>query len=468
MSDDQYINRTIFSKYKILKKIGKGSFGTVYSGIIILTEKEIAIKIEKKDKIKKGTLESEAHKLIYIQGEGIPKIYCFGNNMTHNLLVIELLGKSLDEIFNSIKKFSLKTICVLGIEMIKRIKYLHSKNYIHRDIKPENFLMGKDENSNKIYLIDFGLSKKYYSKSKNEHIKFETGKGIIGTARYCSRNAHKGFEQGRRDDIESIGYVLVYFFLGYLPWQKIKVKNNEDYYDKIGKKKINTTFEDLTKGLPQEFLFFFKYIDSLNFEDEPNYDFLINLFQDIINKSCSNCFYDFDWNKEFMSYPPLNQEIKNDNCSKKDISLIALKESKYDISDYNSENEINEQNIIIQNYENLKRKNRQRSKSIFTQGRLSNDKYFLDKYKINFNDCENYKNKSRRSSKKFNLNNSGINTINTSNINGEPTDTEINKINRNEKSNNIDKKNSIKRKRRNLSMSDDILKDKTRCECTIF
>ena len=237
MFDDQYINRTIFSKYKILKKIGKGSFGTVYSGIIILTEKEIAIKIEKKDKLKKGTLESEAHKLIYIQGEGIPKIYCFGNNMTHNLLVIELLGKSLDEIFNSIKKFSLKTICVLGIEMIKRIKYLHSKNYIHRDIKPENFLMGKDENSNKIYLIDFGLSKKYYSKSKNEHIKFETGKGIIGTARYCSRNAHKGFEQGRRDDIESIGYVLVYFFLGYLPWQKIKVKNNEDYYDKIGKKK---------------------------------------------------------------------------------------------------------------------------------------------------------------------------------------------------------------------------------------
>ena len=169
-----------------------------------------------------------------------------------------------------------------------------------------------------------------------------------------------------------------------------------------------------------------------------------------------------------MSYPPLNQEIKNDNFSKKDISLIALKESKYDISDYNSENEINEQNIIIQNYENLKRKKRQRSKSIFTQGRLSNDKYFLDKYKINFNDCENYKNKSRRSSKKFNLNNSGINTINTSNINGEPTDTEINKINRNEKSNNIDKKNSIKRKRRNLSISDDILKDKTRCECTIF
>ena len=108
MSNDPYINRIIFSKYLIIKKIGKGSFGTVYSGIILLNEKEIAIKIEKKDKIKQGTLETEAHRLIYIQGEGIPKIYCFGNNMTHNLLVMELLGKSLDEIFNSIKKIFFK------------------------------------------------------------------------------------------------------------------------------------------------------------------------------------------------------------------------------------------------------------------------------------------------------------------------------------------------------------------------
>ena len=376
MSNDPFINKVIFSKYRILKKIGKGSFGTIYSGIILLTKKEIAIKIEKRDKIKQGILEKEAHRLIYIQGEGIPKIYCFGNNMTHNLLIMELLGKSLDEIFNSIKKFSLKTICVLGIEMIKRIKYLHNKNHIHRDIKPENFLIGRNENSNKIYLIDFGLSKKYFSKSKNEHIKFSTGKGMIGTARYCSRNTHKGFELGRRDDIESIGYVLIYFFFGSLPWQKLKIKQGENYYDKVGKKKINTSFEDLTKGLPQEFLYYFKYVDSLNFEDEPNYDFLIGLFQEIINKNCFNCYYDFDWNKDSKDniiYPPLNQENKNENVSK-DISLIANKdESKFDVSDNNSYNDL-DKNIIIQSYEDLKKKNnKRRSKSIINEGKIIED-----------------------------------------------------------------------------------------------
>jgi len=444
MSNDPYINKIIFSKYKILKKIGKGSFGTVYSGIILLNEKEIAIKIEKKDKIKQGTLETEAHRLIYIQGEGIPKIYCFGNNMTHNLLVIELLGKSLDEIFNSIKKFSLKTICVLGIEMIKRIKYLHSKYHIHRDIKPENFLIGRNENSNKIYLIDFGLSKKFFSKSKNEHIKFSTGKGIIGTARYCSRNTHKGFEQGRRDDIESIGYVLIYFFFGSLPWQKLKIKQGENYYDKVGKKKINTSFEDLTKGLPEEFLYYFKYVDSLNFEDEPNYDFLIGLFQEIINKNCFNCYYDFDWNKDSkdnMIYPALNQENKNENISK-DISLIANKdESKFDVSDNNSYNDI-DKNIIIQSYEDFKKKNnKKRRKSAINMGKSIEDINILKSMDKTFKNL-NYQ-------------------IDDLNIN----ENNLNKTNDNDNENRF---NSKKHHRYN-SMGDSInTKDNIKCGCSIY
>ena len=435
MSNDPYINKIIFSKYKILKKIGKGSFGTVYSGIILLNEKEIAIKIEKKDKIKQGTLETEAHRLIYIQGEGIPKIYCFGNNMTHNLLVIELLGKSLDEIFNS-----LKTICVLGIEMIKRIKYLHSKYHIHRDIKPENFLIGRNENSNKIYLIDFGLSKKFFSKSKNEHIKFSTGKGIIGTARYCSRNTHKGFEQGRRDDIESIGYVLIYFFFGSLPWQNLKVKQGESYYDKIGKKKINTSFEDLTKGLPEEFLYYFKYVDSLNFEDEPNYDFLIGLFQEIINKNCFNCYYDFDWikdSKDNIIYSPLNQEKKNENISK-DISLIANKdESKFDVSDNNSYIDL-DKNIIIQSYEDFKKKKvKRRSKSI-----------------INVEDINILKSMNKE----------------IKNLNYQIDDLNINENNLN-KANDNDNENRLRNKRhyRYNSMSNFInTKDNIKCGCSIY
>ena len=337
MSQETYLNKIIFSKYQIVKRIGKGSFGTVYLGRVISTEEKVAIKMEKREKSSQGTLETEAYRLIYLQNEGIPKIYCYGNNQTHNILVQELLGKSLEEIFNSCKKkFSLKTVCVLGIEMITRIKYVHSKYHIHRDIKPDNFMTGINENENKIYIIDFGLSKKYYSTSKKQHIKFSTGKSLTGTARYCARNAHRGFEQSRRDDIESIGYVLMYFLLGSLPWQGLKIKPGEDQFKKIAEKKINTSFEFLTKGHPDEFLKYFKYCDQLNFEDQPDYEFLIGLFQTMINKYCNNCFYDFDWKKNFLEHLSLEQEknntldfIKNDLLNKsRDISLIVNKNNE--------------------------------------------------------------------------------------------------------------------------------------------
>ena len=149
---DPYINKLIFSKYLIRKKIGKGSFGIVYQGVNTSTNEKIALKVEKREKNQTGTLENEAMRLVYLQGEGIPKVYCYGNNQSHNLLVEELLGKSLEDIFNSYgKPFSLKTVCVLGIEMVKRIQSIHQKYYIHRDIKPDNFMTGRGENEKNIY-----------------------------------------------------------------------------------------------------------------------------------------------------------------------------------------------------------------------------------------------------------------------------------------------------------------------------
>jgi casein kinase 1 len=151
IKSDQYINKVIFSEYLIQKKIGKGSFGVVYQGVVVSTNQKIAAKLEKRVKDDSGLLETEACRLYLMQGEGIPKIICYGNNQTHNILIQELLGKSLEELFNiNGRKFSLKTVCSIGIEMIKRIKFVHSKFHIHRDIKPDNFMTGRDKNDNKI------------------------------------------------------------------------------------------------------------------------------------------------------------------------------------------------------------------------------------------------------------------------------------------------------------------------------
>ena len=386
---DPYINKLIFSKYLIRKKIGKGSFGTVYQGINTSNNEKIALKVEKREKNDSGTLENEALRLVYLQGEGVPCVYCYGNNLYHNLLVEELLGKSLEDLFNLYgKPFSLKTVCVLGIEMIKRIQYIHSKYYIHRDIKPDNFMIGRGQNEKKIYIIDFGLAKKYYSVSKAQHIKFITGKHLIGTARYCGRNAHRGYEQGRRDDIESIGYVLMYFLLGVLPWQGLKVRKNEDHFEKIAQKKYSTSFEELTSGQPEEFLLYFKHVEKLEFEDQPNYIYLIGLFQKVIDKYCTDCFYDFDWKKDTCTYI----SHKNNNISKQlDVSLIVNKNNEASAMDYSNMNEDEENDENDENDEHHKKNKKIKKKEVF----LGEDDTPIEEHNNQENNDNNNENKHK-------------------------------------------------------------------------
>ena len=474
---DPYINKLIFSKYLIRKKIGKGSFGTVYQGINTSNNEKIALKVEKREKNDSGTLENEALRLVYLQGEGVPCVYCYGNNLYHNLLVEELLGKSLEDLFNLYgKPFSLKTVCVLGIEMIKRIQYIHSKYYIHRDIKPDNFMIGRGQNEKKIYIIDFGLAKKYYSVSKAQHIKFITGKHLIGTARYCGRNAHRGYEQGRRDDIESIGYVLMYFLLGVLPWQGLKVRKNEDHFEKIAQKKYSTSFEELTSGQPEEFLLYFKHVEKLEFEDQPNYIYLISLFQKVIDKYCTDCFYDFDWKKDTCTYI----SHRNNNISKQlDVSLIVNKNNEASAMDYSNMNEDEENDENDENDEHHKKNKKIKKKEVFMgeddtpieehNNQENNDNYNENKHKMrrvkstvnlkkNKNKNENDNKKLKKKKKKNENNNEEENEISiknrkTSKENSKINNNENNELKNDENINNSNNKNIINDKKQNSQKS---------------
>ena len=211
----------IFGKYKLTKIIGSGSFGYVYEGINVIDNKKVAVKVENKEK-GLNLLEKESFYLYNLKGVGLPEVISFGYSGKYNILVQSLLGESLGRIFYKNKNsFSLKDICMFSIQILHRIEHVHSKYIIHRDIKPENFLIGNPDKY-LIYIIDFGLSKKYKSSRTNKHVQFRLTKKFTGTARYASLNAIRGAEQSRRDDLEAIGYMLLFFFSnGKLPWQGV-------------------------------------------------------------------------------------------------------------------------------------------------------------------------------------------------------------------------------------------------------
>ena len=227
----------LFKKYLILKKIDEGSFGSIYLSKNIKTNEKVAIKIENR-KIENPLLEREAYILFYLRGPGLPQVKTFGKTKDLFVLIQNLLGPSLANLSEKYSiNFTIKDICMLSIQMLERLEYIHSKNYIHRDIKPHNFLMGIDD-PDILYLIDFGLAKKYKSK-KGNHIKFSINNNITGTPRYCSINGLRGAEQSRRDDLESLFYVIMYFFRGNLPWQNLKIKSREERFNKINSIKKN-------------------------------------------------------------------------------------------------------------------------------------------------------------------------------------------------------------------------------------
>ncbi|KAL6609488.1 hypothetical protein ACP70R_039457 [Stipagrostis hirtigluma subsp. patula] len=272
----------IGNKFRVGRKLGSGSFGEIFLGTNVQTNEEVAIKLENvKTKHPQLLYESKLYRILQ-GGTGIPNVKWFGVEGDYNVLVMDLLGPSLEDLFSFCnRKLSLKTVLMLADQMINRVEFVHSKSFLHRDIKPDNFLMGLGKRANQVYIIDFGLAKKYRDTSTHQHIPYRENKNLTGTARYASVNTHLGIEQSRRDDMESLGYVLMYFLRGSLPWQGLKAGNKKQKYEKISERKIATSTEALCRGYPTEFASYFHYCRSLRFEDAPDYQYLKRLFRDL-------------------------------------------------------------------------------------------------------------------------------------------------------------------------------------------
>ena len=279
-------------------QLGKGGFGQLYLGRNLKENDLVAIKVEERGS--RSHLYAEFQILKEIENEkGIPKVYEFHKGHKHNYLMMQLLGKSLDKLFTEMKRhFSIKTVSMIGYQMVQRIEYVHSKGYIHRDIKPGNFLIGKSSEKERLYIIDFGLSKKYIDKITGKHVIYKEGKGLTGTARYVSLNTHYGIDQSRRDDIEGIAYNLIYFAKGKLPWQGVKTKNKKEKHKKIMECKEEYKEDKLCEGLPEEFPTLLKYARKLDFEEEPDYKNIKIMFKQLVLSNGYRMDWKFDWEKK--------------------------------------------------------------------------------------------------------------------------------------------------------------------------
>ena len=333
-STDPIIGKVFFSKYKAIKKLGEGSFGKVYKAEY--NNEDYAIKMEYKSK-EQSLLEIEATIMSYLKGPYIPCVKSYGFSGSFNVLVMQLLDKSLEYLINKLERFSIKTTSMLGYQMVNILQYIHDRHIIHRDIKPDNFVMGTKENNDRLYLLDFGLAKKYRSSRTLEQYPYIKKKKLTGTARYASIHALEAYEQSRRDDLESVGYVLIYFLRGGLPWQKLRIKNKEERYNKILEKKKEISTEELCKNFPQQFFEFLDYAKTLEYEENPNYEMLKKKFLSLLNDRKSQFDYIYDWTtEEDLNYrlegkkkeiKDINKDENDDKMNKSYITIETISEN---------------------------------------------------------------------------------------------------------------------------------------------
>jgi len=275
MAEETPVTLVVEGKYKVERKLGEGSFGKIFAGVNSNTGESVAIKIEKTSESSVLRNEAKMYKLLE-SCQGIPRLRSYGVEGKFNYMVMDLLGESLESVRAQCGgRISLKSVLALGMQMLKRIEAVHSLGIVHRDIKPENFLLKPD--GTVLHLIDFGLARRYVN-NRDEHIQADTGRKLTGTARYASLNVHTGITPSRRDDLESIGYVMLYLLSGELPWQSVRAPNKDARYRAIGAYKRDHSLWDLFAGYPGEFIVYLNYCRSLQFDEDPDYNYLRNLF----------------------------------------------------------------------------------------------------------------------------------------------------------------------------------------------
>ncbi|KAF8491435.1 serine/threonine kinase [Gautieria morchelliformis] len=305
LSPPETVARSRFQRFRVnglyqsTKPIGSGSFGVVSGGFHVLTGEEVAIKREmptgKADDI--CVLPYEAQVYRHLHGHhGIPSLRWSGMDGGAHVMVLDRLGPNLQDLRRVCRgQLSLKTVMMIAAQMLDRIEFSHSRGIILRDVKPENFAMGLGTRCNILHLFDLGLAKLFWNSAPDTHIPFREGRIGLGTPRYASHNVHFGREQGRRDDIEAMGNVLLFLLHGRLPWQGIYAPSVQAKLLRIGEMKAGSEFADLLLRSPPEFTRYFEHCRNLAFEERPNYQLLKEIFRRRMEQE--HWSYDgmFDW-----------------------------------------------------------------------------------------------------------------------------------------------------------------------------
>ena len=416
LSNDKFM---INGTYSIVKMLGFGAFGEIHlaydTSLRVLRAIKFEMTTHKNPQLKHeyGVLEqlNKVENNVITQNPepivGIPKVYYFDRmENRYNYLVMDLLGPSLSDLFQLKEKvFSLETVLLIAIQMLTRIEFVHEKGFLHRDIKPENFVIGLNEKSNLIHIIDFGLSKRYKDKNSGQHIPYRENRHLVGTVRYASINAHLGIEQSRRDDIEGIGYVLVYFYLGRLPWQS-KQDKGKPQTTKIMEKKLITPPEILCKKMPVEFSYYFHYCRNLKFEDRPDYSTLKTLFADLLSTRINlKEEVIFDWFDEENLYKEKKKNELNLSGRKGEEELHEDRHKHQANKRINKDEGIKEESREESNIKDIKNDN-SRNKEIIPEEQKQNE--LKDSISSASDDLESKKKPSKREDKSDDNNRGGL------------------------------------------------------------